>query len=1179
MTSSADRRFVHLHVHSEYSLLDGCIQVNKLVDRLSELGMAACALTDHDAMHGVVDFSFACKKKNINGILGYEANCATFSKDLPEKTHHLVLLAENETGYKNLVKVCSFANTTGRNLHGEESTVVTEEVLRSHAEGLICLTSCLKGECATLLAKERFDCAQTYLSQLKEIFGPGNVFVEIVDNGLAEQKQLRPALVAAAQKAQLSVVASADVHYLSAEDKKTHLSLLAIKHKLKREDVQILDHEEYSYELASEEEMVKRFADLPEALANTLRIADRCQVELKTGEFYMPDFSENPDETADECLRRYAERGLDERRPAIEHAQGESFSEELWAEYQERLNHELGIIERMKFAGYFLIVQDFINWAKDQSIPVGPGRGSAAGSLVTYALQITNIDPIRFNLLFERFLNPERISMPDIDTDFCQDRRQEVLDYCYKRYGEKNVCQIVTFGRMMAKNAIKNLARISGWSFMDSNDFAKLIPESPGIRLTEALESEEKLRARIETDHRAQELWDGALAIEGTLSSLGIHAAGVIISDRPLTELSPVMESEGQVLTQLEGKYAEKIGLIKFDFLGLKTLTVIDKAVKNLEQLQGTKLDIESIELEDPKVYEMISTAHVTGVFQLESTGMRKLISELQPSCFSDIVAVLALFRPGPLGSGMVDDFVQRKHGKKEIEYPLPQLEEILADTYGVIVFQEQVQKIAAVLANYSLGEADLLRRAMGKKDAAEMERQKLRFVSGAKENEIDAAKAEEIFDLMAMFAAYGFNKSHTAAYGWVTYQTAYLKTYHPTCFMAAILSCDLDNTDKVVNYLKDCRRMQITIEAPDVNASEYEFRVTSERSIRYGLGAIKGVGQGIVEEIVEERKNGGDFQSVPEFIARVGAKKLNKKTLESLVNAGAFDTVERNRRYLLENLDSWLRTISREFERLSSVGGGLFGECEGVDLPSLMMGIQSKKASPWPLLQELEQEKQALGFYHSNHPASLYESDLKAFRSYSLGQVALALNEESSSFRKGGEFQRRETRVAGLLLAIDERRNKDGEKFAILKLADISGEQEISIFPKQYEALELNFEAGDVIWVKCNVRQGIEQGSVRLSCVELGRLDDLLQERKRALRLTLNPRWAKEPQRVDELIRFFKDHSGPAQVSLNVALPQQKVKVEATLAKLGSENSVKLFSLLDEKWPRQLQAEAFYLS
>lgn len=918
--------FVHLHVHSEYSLLDGSIKVKKLIKELAARNAKAAALTDHDAMHGALEFYLGCKEKNINGIIGFEANLEPFSKCLPpNKLTHLILLAQTDVGYSNVVKLCTLANTSGKDALGTDSTSLTWEQLAAHSDGIICLTSCLHGELAQLVGMGSTAEVDAFITHLKSVFSAENVFVELMNNNLPEQLRLLPLLVDTARHHGLGIVATADAHYLLPKDQGTHLNLLAIKHKLQKNEIRGLDSS-YAFHLATFEEMQEKFQAWPEALENTKIIADRCKVNINTKAIFMPDYRQKPEETSDDCLTRLAHEGLLERKEAIIKALGPRYNDELWAEYQQRLEYELSVILKMKFSGYFLIVQDFINWAKSQDIPVGPGRGSAAGSLVVYALKITNIDPIRFNLLFERFLNPERISMPDIDTDFCQDRRAEVLEYVYQRYGARNVSQIVTFGRMMAKNALKNLARVTGWNYNDSNDFAKLIPETAGITLEQAYADEEKIRERLAVDERAKTLWDGAIEIEGVLNSLGIHAAGVIISDRALDERCPMLESEGQLLTQFEHKYAEKIGLIKFDFLGLKTLTVIDKAVKLVHARHDPTFNIEDIELEDPKVYEAISTAHVTAVFQLESNGMRKLIADLKPTCFNDIIAVLALFRPGPLGSGMVEDFVLRKHGKNPVEYLFPELEPILSDTYGVIVYQEQVQKIAAVLANYSLGEADLLRRAMGKKDKNEMEKQKARFVSGTTENGHDALIAGDLFDLMGKFAEYGFNKSHTAAYGWVTYQTAFLKTYYPTELMTAIMTCDLDNTDKIVTYVRDCKRMKIRLLPPSVNASGFEFLIPSDRTIQFGLGAVKGLGKGIIEHIVEERNRGGVFATVPEFIARVDARKLNKKILESLIKAGAFDDIASNRSELLGNIDSWLRSIAKESEREDAVGGGIFG-------------------------------------------------------------------------------------------------------------------------------------------------------------------------------------------------------------------------------------------------------------
>ncbi|MBX9703794.1 MAG: DNA polymerase III subunit alpha, partial [Silvanigrellaceae bacterium] len=994
----AAEEFVHLHIHSEYSLLDGSIKVKKLVKELTKRHFSAAALTDHDGMHGILEFYLACQSEKLKGIIGYEVNIEHFTSPQKKETAHLVLLAENNQGYANLIKLCTIANTTGLNRGYPGSTSITWNELEQYSQGLICLTSCLKGELSQLVLNKQVQEAHSFIEQLIKVFSRDHVFIELIDNNINEQKALLPLLIDFAKKNTLPVVATADVHYLDEKDIETHLSLLAIKHKLQRSEVQGMPNHVH-FHLASKEEMWEKFSYIPEALSNTKSIAQRCNVTIDTKSVFMPDYRQREHESADQCLVRLAKEGLKARESAVKAWCKNKFTEELWQEYHERLDFELSVINKMNFAGYFLIVQDFINWAKEKNIPVGPGRGSAAGSLVTYALRITNIDPLRFNLLFERFLNPERISMPDIDTDFCQDRREEVLKYVYEKYGNRAVSQIVTFGRMMAKNAIKNLARILGWSFVDSNEFAKLIPESPGITLEEAYQEEEKIRERVEKEERTKTLWDGALEIEGTLASLGIHAAGVIISDRALDSFCPLMESEGQLLTQFENKYAEKIGLIKFDFLGLKTLTVIDKAVKLIRTKKMPDLDIDSIDLDDPKVYEMISTAHVTGIFQLESMGMRKLIADLKPSCFTDIIAVLALFRPGPLGSGMVEDFVLRKHGINFVEYMFPELEPILSDTYGVIVYQEQVQKIAAVLANYTLGEADLLRRAMGKKDKIEMEKQKTRFISGASNNNHDPQKAAELFDLMAKFAEYGFNKSHTAAYGWVTYQTAWLKAYFPTEFMTAIMSCDLDNTDKIVTYVRDCKRMGIQILPPCVNQSQFEFSIPSDFKIQFGLGAIKGLGQGVIHLIVEEREKNGFFLTIPEFIARLDPRKINKKVIESLTKGGAFDTLATNRAELLGNADTWLRTIAKEWDRKESSGFGIFGnfstptESKKTIVPllkkelsytplkktteiiplhcsdsikNILIGVQLKPIPPWGFQELLEFEKATLGFYMS---------------------------------------------------------------------------------------------------------------------------------------------------------------------------------------------------------------------
>jgi DNA polymerase-3 subunit alpha len=1205
--------FVHLHIHSEYSLLDGSIKVKKLVKELSKRAAKAAALTDHDGMHGVLEFYLACQSEKINGIIGYEINVEPVFLDDKKQVTHLILLAENDLGYSNLIKLCTIANTSGKNALFPDSTNVSWDELKKHSEGIICLTSCMKSELSKLLLLEESNKAALYLEKIALVFGVNNTFVELIDNGIPEQKFLINHLVALAKKLNIEIVASADVHYLYPKDKETHMSLLAIKNKLQKSDVRGIP-DEIEFHLATSEEMINKFSSYPDAIRNTKKIADRCQVKIDTKSIFMPDYRQFEHETSDDCLVRLSKEGLEMRKSAVALWMGNKFSEEIWEDYKKRLDYELSVILKMKFSGYFLIVQDFINWAKENNIPVGPGRGSAAGSVVTYALRITNIDPIRFNLLFERFLNPDRISMPDIDTDFCQDRRAEVLNYVYQKYGNRAVSQIVTFGRMMAKNALKNLARINGWSFHDSNEFAKLIPESPGITLEQAIKEEEKISQRIEADERAKNLWEGALEVEGTLSSLGIHAAGVIISDRALDERCPLLETEGQLLTQFENKYAEKIGLIKFDFLGLKTLTVIDNAVKLIHKQKDPKLDIEYIELEDKKVYEMISTAHVTGIFQLESTGMRKLIADLKPTCFTDIIAVLALFRPGPLGSGMVEDFVKRKHGETQVEYPFPELEPILSDTYGVIVYQEQVQKIAAVLANYSLGEADLLRRAMGKKDKNEMERQKSRFVSGATENKHDPQKSADLFDLMAKFAEYGFNKSHTAAYGWVTYQTAWLKTYYPTEFMTAIMTCDLDNTDKIVGYVRDCKRMKIKILPPSVNHSRFEFSIPEDKVIQFGLGAIKGLGSGIINMIVSERENGGIFSTVPEFIARLDARKLNKKVVESLIKAGAFDSIASNRAELLTNSDSWMRTIAKEAERDESTGYDIFGIIEHTPsktekikepiketktnkksknkfefcpkaIPTLiktencsykilnhLVAVQLKETKPWNYQEQLSHEFSTLGFYMTGHPADLLREDIKEITEITLDQTAFYLEPENVP-----DYKRKAIKIAGIVSMVLEKKNKDGNPFLVLKIEDGYGELEVTLFSKQFTALTEPIKIGEALLIECKIKKGIEEGSVKGIVQSIDRISNKRIELVKRIILNTDEDFLKESKNLFLLEEILKKNKGTTPLFMDILIQDQNLRIKAKLGNHFIKPTDSFIFDIENTWPGIIIVERLY--
>ena len=712
-----------------------------------------------------------------------------------------------------------------------------------------------------------------HVAFMKDCYGD-DYYIELIDNNLSMQKAMLPLLVELAHHYKLPIVATADSHYLNPEDDEAHSVLTSVKNDLKQSDI-ARRNKEAQFHVFTNDEMIDKYGRWSEALDNQSKIAEQCHVELTFGTYFLPKFELEGSEDINDALKRLSAEGLEDRLVTLRKQYGPEFDKEAEKAYWDRLDFEIGIIVKMGFPGYFLIVQDFINWAKDHDIPVGPGRGSGAGSLIAYALRITDLDPLKFNLIFERFLNPERVSMPDFDVDFCQERRDEVIQYVTRKYGADNVAQITTFGKMKAKAALRDVGRVLELGYSKVDRIAKLIPNELDITLKEALEREPRILEEAKKDDVIDKMVELALKLEGMCRHTSVHAAGVVISEGGMDNYVPVYKSEdGVLITQYEMKNAEKVGLVKFDFLGLKTLTVIQKAVKLIQKSKDPKFNIETIDIESKPVYDLVSSAASVGIFQLESSGMQALLSKLKPSRFEDIIAVVALFRPGPLGSGMVDDFIERKHGRQEIEYLHPNLETILDDTYGIILYQEQVQKIAASLASYSLGEADLLRRAMGKKKPEEMAKQKVRFISGCRKNKVDEAIAEELFDLMAKFAAYGFNKSHSAAYGLVSYQTAYLKAFYPAEFMAAIMTCDLDNTDKLVRYIEECRRMNFKIFPPDINRSKLEFDVPCEKAVGYGLAAIKGVGGASLEAIIKERETNGKYESLTDLAKRINLQK-----------------------------------------------------------------------------------------------------------------------------------------------------------------------------------------------------------------------------------------------------------------------------------------------------------------
>lgn len=1063
---------VHLHVHTEYSLMDGANRIDDVIRKVQAEGHTALAMTDHANMFGAVEFYTKCHDAGIKPILGAEVNwqggerTADLQKEHPDDlaatpAYHLVLLAKTYAGYQNLCRVVSAGYLNPAYPDYQDVPIIQRSSLTANGSDLIALSSCLHGEFATLVnllcrhtdhpiqaltepttptLEAIVSALRDHVDFMRQCFGENGYFIELIDNNLARQKLLLPVLVETARFFGLPVVATCDSHYLNPDDAEAHAVLTGVKNDLTMSDIRARNRD-VTFHLRSDAEMEELFGQWPEALASQKQIAEQCNVELTFGKYFLPKFELPNDENIEDGLRRLASEGLEERLVDLRRLYGpDELTPESEKLYWERLDYELGIIFSMGFPGYFLIVQDFINWAKDHGIPVGPGRGSGAGSLVAYALRITDLDPLKFNLIFERFLNPERVSMPDFDVDFCQDRRDEVIHYVTEKYGSENVAQITTFGKMKAKAALRDVGRVLELGYSRVDRIAKLIPNELDIKLQDALDREPRIWEEARKDETVESMIKLALKIEGMNRHTSVHAAGVVISEGGMENYVPVYLADGALITQYEMKNAEKVGLVKFDFLGLKTLTVIDKAVELIRYEKDPEFDINKIDLEKKEVYDLISSAHSVGIFQLESSGMQALLHKLRPSRFEDIIAVVALFRPGPLGSGMVDDFIERKHGRQEITYLHPNLESILDDTYGIILYQEQVQKIAASLANYSLGEADLLRRAMGKKKPEEMAKQKVRFASGCRDNGIDDKIAEEIFELMAMFAAYGFNKSHSAAYGLVSYQTAYLKTFYPEEFKAAIMTCDLDNTDKLARYVEECRRLKFKIYPPDINRSFLEFDVPTDGAVGYGLAAIKGVGSGSIEVIVKEREANGPYRNLTDLAQRVNLAKVGKKTLECLVQAGALDSFGASRSALTASIAEMVK-YSESHHLAKSAGQRLLFADDSVETDAVDLAQWEEKlrlnADGSTQLDWLLKERKMLGVFLSGHPLDLYQEDQKKFGRFKLKDYEKHLNE-------------RKLPLVALLTAVSERLTKTNKKMAYIMLEDETASCEAVMFSKE---------------------------------------------------------------------------------------------------------------------------------
>ncbi|HKC60468.1 MAG TPA: DNA polymerase III subunit alpha [Myxococcales bacterium] len=1141
--------FTHLHLHTLYSLLDGAIRLPDLMESCARTGMKSVAVTDHGNMFGVVNFYQEAKKAGVKPIIGFEAYVAG-EKGMTDKGqrvgNHLVLLAMNDAGYRNLRYLSTKAFTDGFYYDPR----VDKPLLRAHNEGIIALTACMAGAVPKAIRRGDMDEARREARELKEIFGD-RLYLEVQSNALKEQLPVNHGLCELSKELQIPLVATADSHYVKREDAKAHEVLMAIASGRTFDDPRRLRHETEELYIKGPEEMASAAeattgvgAEWREAVHNSWLIGQRCNVELNLTDKFLPKFQVPEGETLDSYIQRRSREGLDRRFAEIARA-GRKIDPD---QYRERLERELSVVIEMKFSGYFLIVHDFIDWAKQRGVPVGPGRGSGAGSLVAYALRITDIDPLPYNLLFERFLNPERVSMPDFDVDFCQDRRGEVIDYVTQKYGIENVAQIITYGALSAKSAIKDVARVMGVPFAEVNELTRNIPtliEGHPATIQKALEVEPKLTQIQEQKPIFRTIIEYARALEGLTRSTGMHAAGVVIGEKPLWEYVPLCRGQnGELVTQFAKDEVELAGLIKFDFLGLTTLTVISNAVKliNRGRPPEEQLDIALLPLDDKKTYQLISSGDTAGIFQMESSGFTEMVKKLKPNVFEDVIAAGALYRPGPLESGMVDVFINRKHGRERVSYPHPLLEPILRDTYGVIVYQEQVMQIAQVLGGYSLGRADLLRRAMGKKKADLMASERSGFVEGCVRNGVDAKLATELFDTMEQFAAYSFNKSHSAAYGLITYQTAWLKAHYPVEFMAALLTSEKDNTDKVVAHIAEARADGITVLPPDVNDSDLAFGVghdaqkAGKKVIRFGLGAIKGVGENSIEGILAARSK--PFAGLFDFCARIDTKKINRKTLEALVAAGAFDFTGKPRKALWDAIEPALAQGSSAQKDRESGQFGLFSTparraASAGELPAPEERVFGKEE--WSERERLAKEKEALGFYITGHPLARYADDVKRYATHTCASLATA---------KGFE----KVAVGGIVTGYRERLTKMGKKIGFAVLEDLTGTRDLVLYEDVLQRFEELLKGDDPVLVRGVVRLAEKFGAEaaqdpaaeptpEIKVDEVSRLSEVRAAKATRVELKM-PVEAATPELLTELKALLAKHPGTCSASLVLVQP-----------------------------------------
>ncbi|MBF0620783.1 MAG: DNA polymerase III subunit alpha [Magnetococcales bacterium] len=1144
--------FVHLHVHSAYSLLSSTVRPDAVISRAKEWKMPALAITDQGNLFAAVKFYKGCLAAGIKPILGAQIYLVEDHTDKSarvdqEPRDQLILLTRNADGWRSLMRILSEGHLVGS--HGKPR--IDQATLKKNTAGLIALSAGEKGGVGKCLLKGDIEAATKEAQRLKELFADENeapnFFLELQRTFQPDEESLIQATVHLAHALDIPLVASNDVHFLDKEDHRPYDALHCV-------GAGNTLYEENRHHMSDEcrfhhpDEMIKRFADLPEAVENTVMIAQRCNFELPLGHSMLPDYQVPEGEDLSSWLRKESQKGLEKRLtqlvlPRFKPEEHQAVRDD----YQKQLEYELDVILQMGFPGYFLIVSDFIRWAKDQKIPVGPGRGSGAGSLVAWSLDITDLDPKRYQLLFERFLNPERVSMPDFDVDFCMDRREEVIHYVQEKYGAGHVAQIITFGRMQAKAVVRDVGRVLEFPYGRVDKIAKLIPNVLGINLTKALDQEERLVKLTEDEPEIKELMDLALALEGMPRSAGTHAAGVVISDGPLTDTVPLYRDPGSEMpvTQFNMGDVEQAGLVKFDFLGLKTLTVIDQALSivnaNREQAGESAIDINLIDLEDKPTFDLLKEGRTLGVFQLESSGMREILKKLAPDVFEDIIALVALYRPGPLGSGMVDDFIDRKHGRTEVEYPLPQLEPILNETYGVILYQEQVMKIAQVLAEYSLGGADLLRRAMGKKKPEEMAKQRGIFMDGAKKQKIDLKKAEYIFDLMEKFAGYGFNKSHSAAYALISYQTAWLKAHYPKEFMAAVLTCDMLNTEKVMRFIRECKFMKIPVRPPDVNFSEVVFSVEDD-AIRYGMAAVKSVGENAVQAIVDARKKKGKFSSLFDLCRRTESGNLNRRVMENLIKAGGMDTLHDNRAAMLATVPRAMSMGARQQKEESLGFLDLFSDLNEEE--SAPIEQESLEVAPeFTESEKLNAEKDALGFFITGHPMQVYERELDEYGVDTTESLAKRFLHATSPIQakknKDGKYL---IITAGIIVARKILRTKKGDRMAFVTLEDRFGQLECVVFPEPFLEGRALLEEDDPVVVEASVEPGDED--IKLMVDRFHSLDSFRARLCKVIRITLDAVTLSNAI-MDELDKVLTRHKGG---TCRVIMEIQVGKLSATV-------------------------------